>query len=300
FLPSIAFTWIHHAAARAVNATSIYEMRFDWRAWTTFKNYLIWAAGQNPFYRPTPLLRMLWPWGTILLLGALAAFALVKAVRGKRAGLFFAVWFLIVLLPVVPLVFHLSEYYLTLPTIGLAMLGGWAFADAWESPLPLKIAAVALLAVYVSPLRETRREVRQRFELSRRIERVVLGVEEAHHLHPDQIILLRDVDDDLFWQGILDRPFDLIGAPDVYLTPETEKLLTPHRDVGDFEPFIMPAAAVLNGLNAGKIVVYSASGERLQNITAIYAANAKLYLRREVPRRLDVTNDLLANLLGPG
>src|SRR5262249_44729251 len=141
FLPSIAFTWIHHAAARAVNATSIYEMRFDWRAWTTFKNYLIWAAGQNPFYRPTPLLRMLWPWGTILLLGALAAFALVKAVRGKRAGLFFAVWFLIVLLPVVPLVFHLSEYYLTLPTIGLAMLGGWAFADAWESPLPWKIAA---------------------------------------------------------------------------------------------------------------------------------------------------------------
>jgi hypothetical protein len=133
--------------------------------------------------------------------------------------------------------------------------------------------------------------------LSRKIERMVRGVEEARRLHPDQIILLSDVDDDLFWNAILDDPFSLAGVSDVYISPEAEGMLTPHPDLGDIRRFVLPATSTLDGLDRGKLVVYSAAGDRLRNITPFYTITAHLHLHRETPRRVDVANDLLAYLL---
>jgi len=108
---------------------------------------------------------------------------------------------------------------------------------------------------------------------------VVLGVEEARRLHPGQTILLRDAGDELFWQGLLDRPFALVGVPDVYLAPESELELTPHPELGDLHAFVMPATATLDRFDAGKIVVYSAAGERLRNVTGVYASTEVAALR---------------------
>jgi hypothetical protein len=68
--------------------------------------------------------------------------------------------------------------------------------------------------------------------------------------------------------------------------------------LGNIGDFVLPAAATLDGLNAGKIVVYSTAGDKLKNITGVYGSTSQLHLRGETPHRVDVANDLLAYLLG--
>jgi hypothetical protein len=262
-------------------------MRFDSTVLSTFWRYMVWAPGVR-----------LWPAAAGLILVALAAFAIMQALQGKKASLFFIAWFVILLIPVLPLYHHVEEYYLTLPTIGLAMLAGQGIATAWQSTTIWKVASTALLLIYFTPLPAIQRAVKSRYLLSRKIERMVLGVEDARRLHPDQTILLSDVDDDLFWNAILDDPFSLAGVSDVFISPESEGMLTPHPDLGDIRKFALPATATLDALDRGKLVVYSAAGDRLRNITPFYTITARLHLRRETPRRVDVANDLLANLLG--
>jgi len=71
--------------------------------------------------------------GTLLLTLPLAGFVAWKV--GKRQWQFLLplVWFVVVLLPVLPLRDHVEAYYLTLPTAGLAWLAGWALALAFRA-----------------------------------------------------------------------------------------------------------------------------------------------------------------------
>ena len=62
--------------------------------------------------------------------------------------------------------------------------------------------------------------------------------------------------------------------------------------------FVLPASATLEALNSGRIVVYSAAGERLKNITGRYGSTAQLHLSGETPRRVDVASDAMGRLLG--
>src|SRR5713226_10006090 len=295
FIPSAVFTVIHRAVAPTVDAPA-YAMRFDFTMLNTFWKYLAWARGVDHFAGPHVAPVWMWSVGTGAILIGLAAFTVAQVRRGKKAALFFAAWFVILLTPVLPLRSHLSEYYLTLPTVGLAMLGGWGLAAAWQSRW--RYGALGLLLIYLVPLPVIRAETRSRYLLTRKIARIVIGVEDARRLHPGQIILLSDVSDELFWNGILDSPFRLVGVSDVYMAPEEESTVTPHPELGDVREFILPAAATLDAVNTGKAVVYSAAGDKLKNITGVYGSTSQLHLSGETPRRVDVANDLLAYLLG--
>ena len=135
----------------------------------------------------------------------------------------------------------------TLMGVSIALaFGGWGLASAWRSRW--RYAALAVLAVYLAPLPMIRAETRSRYLFSRRIRSMVLGVAEARRLHPGKVILLRDVSDELFWNGILDNPFAVIGVSDVYLAAETESAIVPHPELGDFRQFVLPAAPTLEAL----------------------------------------------------
>jgi hypothetical protein len=75
------------------------------------------------------------------------------------------------------------------------MLGGWGLARAWHAGAAWRIAGAVVMLVYLSPLPANWIETKKRYLFSRRIEHVVLGVEEARRLHPGQTILLRDAGD---------------------------------------------------------------------------------------------------------
>src|ERR1043166_10140256 len=75
---------------------------------------------------------------------------------------------------------------------------------------------------------------------------------------------------DLFWNGILDKPFRLFGLDHVYLAPGSEKYIDAHPNLGDIGEFILPADVVTNALKREEIVVYDVRGARLRNITQLY------------------------------
>src|SRR5207245_9996875 len=132
-------------------------------------------------------------------------------------------WFGIVLGSLLPLRYHVSAYYVALPAIGLAILGGYGLVYAWRLPVAWKAASILLAAAYIGPMvRVDRRTVRWWRDRSLAVERMVLGVERAHELHPGKVILLDGVTSTLFWAGVFHRPFAIVWVSDVYLTPGSE------------------------------------------------------------------------------
>ena len=111
-------------------------------------------------------------------------------------------------------------------------------------------------------------------------------------------ILLDGIGSDLFWFGIIDRPWQLFGAR-VYITPESQGRITANPDYGDVDDFVLPAAAVRRALSAGEIVVYNGAGQRLRNVTGLYAETSKFTASAALPRDIEVGNPLLSWLLGP-
>ena len=67
---------------------------------------------------------------------------------------------------------------------------------------------------------------------------------------PAKSILLEGVDTDLFWNGVLDRPFRLFGLDHIYLAPGSEKRIEAHPDLGNIGDYILPAAVVDAGAEA--------------------------------------------------
>jgi hypothetical protein len=296
FVPALLYAVVHRAAAGQVEAPA-YAMRFDLSMARTFWNYLVWARGID--YDPEGRLAgWFWNAGTVAILLGLVSFTASRVRRGERVALFYWIWFLALLAPVLPLSLHLTDYYLILPVIGLSILGAWGLTVAWRSRNLYRAAAAALLAIYWSALPAAWAATKSRYEMTRRIENLALGAVRARELHPDQIILLTGVDDALFWNGIVDHPFRVVGVSDVYIAPNDAERITPHPELGNVSEFVLPEPALADGLRKGHIVVYSAEGGRLRNVTAEFTRRADT--QAAPPARVDVANPLLAPLLGEG
>ena len=288
FVPSILFALLHRAVAPP--AAGIYSMHFGAPMLKTLGTYWVWTlAGSSVL------------WAAALLSAGILGAAACAVKHGERLPVFFLAWFLILIAPVLPLSEHLTEYYPFLPSIGLAMAGGWAVARAAKAAAVWKIAAAALAALYFSySAPAAQRALRWQFERSRNVRKVVLGVERAHELHPDKTILLDGVSDETFWSGMVDDPFPLVGTHAVYLTPGSEKQIVPHPAIGDPTKFLMPPGPAWHALAQDQAVVYSAAPERLRNITHIYMRAMPPEWKDLLPARVDVSNPAEAYVLGGG
>jgi hypothetical protein len=296
FAASALYFAVHQWAAPAPKSGD-YAMHFTGAMLRTFGRYWTWSIG--PVFLFTPLEAMKWvlPFGVAVITIAILWFAVGRLKRGAGAAGFCLAWYAIVLAPVLPLRDHMTEYYVFLPTLGLAWLGGWALVQAWSGSGGARVTAAALIAVYaLIQLPTMTATTKWNHEISVRVRGLVEGVEAAHALHPKQSILLEGVDSELFWQSIRDKPFRLFGADNVYLTPGSERSIDSHPDLGDVAEFVLPAGVVANGLARDEIVVYDVRGPRLRNVTSIYAA-----LPRDTrpPLRVDAASPLTQYLLGP-
>src|ERR1035437_3812262 len=131
-----------------------------------------------------------------------------------------------------------------------------------------------------------------------RVRNLVEGAAGIHERNPGKSILLEGVDTELFWNGVLNRPFRLFGLDHVYLAPGSEKRIASHPDLGNIGDYILPAGVVAQALQREELVVYDVRGPRLRNITAVYGA---LPREREsgLPLRVDAASPLTSYLLGP-
>ena len=290
-LPSVAYVAVHLAVAHGKDPA--YVLHFTGAMLRTLGKYWAWSVGPFGFWAPIPVPHWLIPAAVVAVSLGLLAFA---APRGRTA-VFCLAWFAIAIAPVLPLRDHVTEYYSYVPAIGLGWLGGWALAEAWRGRAAVRFAAVGLAALYLLiMLPRTVAASDWNYRITLRVRDLVEGVARAHQLHPNQTILLDGVDTTLFWNGVLDHPFRLLGIDRLYLTPGSERHIDAHPELGDVGEFVLAADVTAKALDADEVAVYDVRGPRLRNITSAYASQPR---DLSLPRRVDAGSPLAAPLLGP-
>jgi hypothetical protein len=299
FLVVSAAYGILHMLLAPNQGTVPYTMHFDGAIPATFWTY--WRRAFEPVNQ-----RALSPFspvaGTAEMIActvALLAFAIYQARRKQWLPALFLAWYAILLGPVVPLRDHITDYYLTLPAMALAMAGAYALVCAWRAGVGWRILSAVLAAGFLVQQAPVGRHVAQWYrDRGAAQEALVMGVAQAHELHPGKTLLLDGVDDDLFWGSIQQRPFLFLQIPDVYLTPGSEQRITPHPEMDDVSKFVLPADETRRALDRDQVVVYRAGAGPLQNITHQYVPPAGP-AAAGAPLRVDVGDPLVADRLGP-
>jgi hypothetical protein len=296
FVPSVVYLAIHTAVA-PVQRTGEYAMHFTGAMLRTLGTYWTWSAGPTYLWSPFDLPKWLLPAGVATVSAALLAFLILKVRGGEKAVLVAPLWYLATLAPVLPIRDHVTEYYVYLPLIGVCWLGGWAFVEGWRRAGNARVAAVAVAAVYACmAVPQTIEASDWYYRLTLRVRNLVEGVARAHELHPRQAILLTGMDNEMFWDGLRNRPFRLIGVNQVYLAPGSESRITAYPGRGEISEFILPAHTVARALDRDELAVYDVSGPRLRNITSAYASMPR---DTRLPTRIDAASPLTSYLLGP-
>jgi hypothetical protein len=230
---------------------------------------------------------------------ALIGFTIYQAWRRQWLALVLLAWYGITLGPVIPLRDHITDYYLTLPAMCLAMLAGYALASAWRAgPLWKALSAVVAAAFLVQSLPVAWRTAEWYRQRAERQKTLVMGVARAHELHPGKVILLDGVPDDLFWGAVAQRPFLFLRIPDVYLAPGWEAHITPHGEMDDVSTFALPADETLQGLDDDRVEVYRVGHGPLKNITHHYDVPAGAAESLGLAR-IDMSDPLAGARLGP-
>jgi len=221
FAPAIAFTAAHFLWIPKP-ADGVYALSLDSRLPATFAHYLAWTfePGDSALRTHAEQLR-----APELLIGltlalALAWFAVRCLMRGEWMAAFYCGWFVLLLAPVLLLPNHPTPYYLTLPSIGLAWLGGWAIARAWTLKGRVRWTAAAFVMIYFLGNAAGIQAQTRWFEVrSQRMRRVMQSVASTTASHPGDTIALEGVDEDLYQTGFDSHPFLLAGAERVLRVP---------------------------------------------------------------------------------
>jgi hypothetical protein len=277
FAVSALFVWVHfHFAPPAHDG--VYALHFGPAIFSTLWYYWTSALGPSP----------------VILLSLAILALLAWSVRARHwAPPFGLAWFVIVLGPYLPLTDHRMDYYLTVPVIGIALLGAAAIAYAWRSHWIWKAVAAVCMAIYLVPsLPAAWKIARWNHDRGERVEDLVLGVEDIHDAQPGIIILLDGIDSDLFWSGIVDLPFRAMEIPHVYLAPGSEARIEAPPDL--LVKYILPQALTLHALQDGSAVVYQMDGPTLRNITGQYRAAAEASWKLETPRFVNLGDPVFA------
>ncbi len=291
--------FILHQSATPVPRTGPYAPHFDTSTLRSLGLYLRWSVVPEPFerfgYSGTTAIAVL-----VIVAVFLVAFAGFELHKRQTGFLFGGSWYLATLLPVLPLAEHRSDYYLALPTIGLALTGAQAIGRAWEARGSARVFAwiPVCLYLYVNiPI--VRAETQWWTDRSLEARTLVLGTAAARKTHPNTTIVLDGVSSDLFNTTLRHRALIPFAVENVYLSPKSAAGVHPEPPA-NITAVRLDAGSLLHGLSEGKVVVYSISGDHLRNITSDYSRNAASRLPDREPARIDLGNPLSSWLLGAG
>jgi hypothetical protein len=279
FLVSALYVWVHFHFAGF--QTGVYAMHLDPGMARTFVTYWSMALGRSPLAL------------TLALTTAAFAFAGWRAAARDYLPAFGLAWFAIVLAPYLPLRDHVTDYYLAVPAIGIAIVGATA---AIRAP---RVAAAAGIAAYLAmSLPAGWASTHWIHERSQSAEDFVMGVEEAQRHDPGKIILLAGIGTDLFGAAIADVAFLALNIPYVYLVPGAEASIQAPVDL--VSKFELPQGMALDAVNGGRAMVYRMEDGVLRNETARYRAMAGSLWKPGPPRFLNLGDPVFEPYLGPG
>jgi hypothetical protein len=276
FAISALAVWLHfHFAPPA--SSGVYAPALDGRIFSTLWTYWAWVLGPMPLGL------------TILLTGAVCLLIASAILRRKYAALLGLAWFLVPLLPYLPLPDHKMDYYLAVPAIGIAILGASAIAEA---RLPLRMIAAVCAIVYLgASLPKSLATARWQHARGERMENLVLGVQEVRQSAAQKIVLLEGIDTDTFFSGLADLPFRSLEIPHVYLAPTEFASIQAPREL--LSKYILPAALARRDLGSGTALLYRFDGEML------HRSNDAMPEEDE-PRFVNIADDAFRDYLGTG
>ena len=298
FLVSAAWTAVHFWFAPPATG-SVYTPQFDGRLFGSFWTYWTWVLGPVRLAAIRPMPAAL----TAFLTGLLTLGAVTLILYGLRVRRYIALfgfgWLAIALVPYLPLPEHKSDYYLAVPSIGVALLGAAAIELARHSGIAFRAMAGVGIALYLGMSVPAARAITNwQYERGERVRALVLGVERIHRLGPEKIILLDGIDTDLFWSAIADLPFRALEIPRVYLAPGSERTIQAAPDL--LSKYTLPQALARSALQAGSAVVYRLDGGVLRNATDSYRTTAASAWNETTPRFLNIGDPVFSSLLGQG
>ncbi len=292
FLVSFAYYGLHSALA-ATPKEGVYSLHFDGALPATLWTY--WTVAFAPVNAHQPAITV---YVFTLLIAAFVAYEVWNA---NRLPLFFLAWTFITLAPIVPLRDHISDYYLAIPVLGLGSVFALALS---HRALPVRGIAFGAVLFYLFihvPL--ARFGTRWYLGHTRPVRNLVSGVRQAQKLHPGKILILTDVSDDLYLDSIAHSVFRTLDIPDVYLAPELlEKVKRLDPGNPDAPSYVLPPGPVIHAILKENLVVYSAAGERIKNVSSAYESLVGQRFgwdeEKDIPSRLDAGDPILGYLLG--
>ena len=265
-----------HAFLIPKNPGTYYQIVIDGRLPGTFFSYVRWALAPSHLDlwvgrgRRFGLL-------TAALAGiALLGFALWRSKRRELLGFFCLGWFVLLLVPVLPLPNHIEDYYVTLPDLGLAWLGGWAMVCGWKAGPQWRAATVLMAGMFLGASAiEAERYSRWFEERSEGMRTVVLGLRDAAQAHPGWGFILEGVNDELFQVGFQDDPFRLFSLQKVFLVPGSEQSIRARADLGGGKRWTISPSGALAMIERKQGMVFRVTNDRLIDITPVYAATLR-------------------------
>lgn len=298
FVPSILFTILH--LTLIPRSTDLnYKMYVDGSLFTTFWKYWAYAIGavrdSQADWRP------LWLGITLTLLATagLAVFIYRKVRAGEWTGVFLAAWFVIALLPLLPFKNHFTEYYITVPTIGLAILAAWAIASC-RRILMLGVAAVLACGYFTLSITDDRMAEKYRYNNARRMKYLIKGLEAQQKIHAHEVVLLTGIDSELFWTGFCDDPFRLIGIYHPYLAPGRGNAIEPHPEWScNASRFYVNLDDAVPLLRSHQSAVFALEGRNVRDVTQSYLKTLPADYVISHPDFVDVADPTFQNRLGP-
>ena len=296
FIPSVIFAAVHFAFIPAPT-DPYYKMHFDVSMFGTFWNYWTWALGalraERIDWRPLWLALAV----ALAITLALAIFAARQLRLRKWLPLFLLAWFVIVIGPVLPLKNHFTEYYVTVPAIGIAILAAWAMAESRGYGIAIG-AALAGLYFTVS-MSDTYVADNYRYKPSRKVKYVMTALEELPKSEQSKTILLMGIDNETFWHSFPAAPFRLIGFYNVYIAPGSESAIERHPEWADTSRDMIPFDDAALALRAGNALVLALEGRRLVDLTVPYQKWAHKEFVARHPQFVDVADPDYADRVGP-
>jgi len=301
FGASILF-WVLHSRFVPKQHQGTYSVHFDSSLPRTLVTYWKWALVPRDWldwqgWRPRFVLVATVT--VIALTAAILIYVAYAALRRNLAPAFGLFCFLVLLLPVLPLKEHVSYYYLALPSMGLALVGAFAADSAVRAGWWTRLIAGLLLGLYLfvqAPY--TAWACKWWYLRSQRVEDVVLGAVSVRQSAPNKILVITGVDEVIFDGAFWDGAFQAFGASNVYADPGQRAALTANSvmENQDLSSLFPDPADFQRGLLEHQVIVLSAGGPALQNVTALFEARAEA-APLLWPRRVDVANALAADYL---
>lgn len=295
---SVVYFVIHRIVA-PLPTTGPYILSFGRSMFKTLSLYWKWSLAPEPMERFGHSHAAA---GFVFIIGSLAvaAYVATELWQHRLTVLFFLSWFLATLAPMLPLASHRTDYYVTIPVIGLAMLGAAAAAHAWDRPLFQRaLVAIPVLVYLWAMIPVTRAVTNWWSQRSIGVRAVVLGAQAAHATHPGKALVLDGITSGLYNLSLGNSPFAAAQVDGVYLTPGSDLTIIPEPDMADPENYVLEPEVMRHALTHNEVVVYYLESDHLRNITERYTRSMSGRTVDRLPGRVDVGNSLYSWLLGP-